>query len=288
VSLVLFVVVFLIIFKWDLNYIFILTVVIFIHELGHYLAMKLFKYNDLNIFFIPLVGAVTSGDKDRISQKQNIITLLAGPLPGIIIGMFSYYFGIKFSNAFLIKASTILVFLNLFNLLPIIPLDGGKIIKSLYFDSNEIINKIFIILSIAVLIFFSLKLKTYVLLIIPYYLILQLVNQSQVYKVRFNVKLLDIDLEKSFDELTDREYWLIRDEIAKNIKAFNKIIGPKQYFISSKEAQIINQVKSVLLTKPIQDLNIFGKILISLIWILSFILSFIFVLIILLKSGVIK
>ena len=61
-----------------------------IHELGHFFAMKYFHYKDLGIFFIPLLGAYVSGSKREVSQKQSAIILLAGPLPGIIIGIALY------------------------------------------------------------------------------------------------------------------------------------------------------------------------------------------------------
>jgi len=51
--------------------------ILLIHELGHYLAMKAFRYQDLSIFFLPLVGAAASGSKEQISQKEKAIILLA-------------------------------------------------------------------------------------------------------------------------------------------------------------------------------------------------------------------
>ena len=39
------------------------TVVVLIHEMGHFLAMKFYGYNDLGVFFIPLLGAYVSGHK---------------------------------------------------------------------------------------------------------------------------------------------------------------------------------------------------------------------------------
>src|SRR5258708_6375744 len=34
-----------------------ITAIVMFHELGHFFAMKYFRYNDLGIFFIPLLGA---------------------------------------------------------------------------------------------------------------------------------------------------------------------------------------------------------------------------------------
>ena len=65
----------------------VLTTVVIIHEFGHFFAMKIYKYQDLGMFFIPLLGAYVSGKKQEVSQKQSAIILLAGPLPGSFLGM---------------------------------------------------------------------------------------------------------------------------------------------------------------------------------------------------------
>src|ERR1035437_97005 len=54
-SMALFIAAFYFIFRWDFTYILVLAGVVLIHEIGHYLAMRIFKYNDLSIFFVPLV-----------------------------------------------------------------------------------------------------------------------------------------------------------------------------------------------------------------------------------------
>ena len=86
ISLVLFVLFFYFVFDSNVTYIFYVVVVLLIHELGHFLAMKHYDYQNLNIFFIPLIGAAASGQKSQISQKEEVIVLLAGPIPGIVLG----------------------------------------------------------------------------------------------------------------------------------------------------------------------------------------------------------
>lgn len=278
VSLALFIASFYFIFKWDFIYILALAGVLLIHELGHYVAMRAFKYKDLSIFFVPLVGAFASGSKDSISQKQNIIILLAGPIPGVIIGMVLYFMGLQNESQFLIRVSNIFIFLNLFNLLPIMPLDGGKVIKTMFFDSNEIINTVFIVLSIVGMAFISFALESYFLLIVPFFLIMQLSNQSQVKKVKMGALNAGIDLDKSYEELSDNEYWLIRDEIASHMKYFSRSISPKNYVLAPNENGIVNQVKSIIQKKPIKDLKVGGKILVTVLWLLMFILPAIIIL----------
>ncbi len=288
ISIVLFVVIFYLIFKWDIVYILVLAGVILIHEIGHYLAMRIFKYKDLSIFFVPLIGAFASGNKDTISQKQRVFILLSGPVPGIIIGLILYYYGLRDTNEFLSKTSNIFILINLFNLLPIIPLDGGRLIQNMFFDSNEVINKIFIFLSIAVLTYFSISTKSYFLLIIPFLLLMQLNSLAQRKKVKDAITKKGIDINKSFENLTNEEYWSIRDEIAINISYYNKFISPKVYSISDKENQIIKLVKTFVQKKPIKDLKVGGKILITLFWILTFIIPGIVIAIYYIKLGLVK
>jgi len=271
-SLVLFVTAFYFIFKWDLKYIFVLIGIIFIHEIGHYIAMRIFKYKDLGIFFIPLVGALATGEKEDISQRQKIIISLAGPLPGLIIGSVLEIIGLKNSNEVLTQTADIFIFLNLFNLLPIMPLDGGQIIKNLFFQSNEKINIVFIWLSIALIGFIALNTQSYVLLIVPLFLFLQIKNQSQINKVRKTVNEKGICTNKNFSELSNEEYWLIRDELALNFRGLSNLIEAKRYISVPTESRVINVVKQIIKKQPIKDVGISGKILFMLIWITSFLI----------------
>lgn len=270
-SIVLFIAIFYLFFDWDFRFILILAGVLLIHELGHYLAMRIFNYKNLGIFFIPIIGAFASGSKDTISQKQEIFVLLSGPLPGIIIGLILYYFGLQDNNELLLLASNIFIVLNLFNLLPIMPLDGGRLLKSLFFENKEILSNIFIVISILILGIFSIYTKSYFLLIVPFFLIMRLVAQSQIKNLRENVQNKGISLNKTYNELSDREYWLIRDQIGIHIKNYQNVITPKSYSISEKENKIIQQVKAILQKKATKDLGIVGKIIITILWLAAFI-----------------
>ncbi len=106
-----------------------LTLVVFIHEAGHWGAMRLFGYRDTRIFFVPFFGGAATGVKDHAPAWQESIVLLAGPVPGIAIGaaMVASNAAPKGSPAH----SLALMFLsiNAFNLLPLHPLDGGRLVQ---------------------------------------------------------------------------------------------------------------------------------------------------------------
>lgn len=107
-----------------------LVLVVLIHELGHYLAMLAFGYRNTSIFFIPFFGAAARGVKRDARLHEEIIVLLAGPLPGIALAV-----GLRaLAPGLLEDAATrtfveMLVVVNLANLLPLTPLDGGRVVQ---------------------------------------------------------------------------------------------------------------------------------------------------------------
>jgi stage IV sporulation protein FB len=264
-SLALFIGAFYLIFSKDLNFIFVLVLVLFIHELGHFIAMKYFNYKDVEMFFIPLLGAYVTGDKQEISQSKRAIILLAGPIPGIIIGLILYSYGN--SNHNLIMIANMFIYINIFNLIPLTPLDGGNLIETLFFNGKEKLQKFFIILSIIGLTIIALCLKSYVLLIIPFFLFGRINIQSSIIKIKIILEKAGIDFNKPYEQLTNEEYWLIREQIISNISVFKKI-DPKQYVISTKEKQIINQIKSLASHIPTGNLSGKSKLLFVSSWLL--------------------
>ena len=109
--------------------------VVLFHELGHYAAMRAFGYQDTTIFFIPFLGGAAAGRKVNASLAQEIIVLLAGPVPGLILAAAAALSGAT-NVPQLNVALWMLVSVNLFNLLPILPLDGGRIVHALLFARN--------------------------------------------------------------------------------------------------------------------------------------------------------
>ena len=57
--------------------------VLFIHESGHWLGMKVFGYRDLKMFFIPFFGAAVTGKQRKAaSGAAGAVIALLGPAPG--------------------------------------------------------------------------------------------------------------------------------------------------------------------------------------------------------------
>lgn len=104
----------------------IFTIIIIIHELGHILASMHYKWNIEKIILLPFGALTIFQEKINRPLKEEFIILIMGPLFQII---FTSFF--TNNNNLVSYSNTIL----LFNLLPIYPLDGSKIL-------NIILNKI--------------------------------------------------------------------------------------------------------------------------------------------------
>ncbi len=117
--------------QFDLTYVAILIAVLFLHELGHLLAMAVFGFRDLQILFIPFLGAVAMGRNQHCPAWQRALIDLAGPVPGIVLALVLLYAGVADGSPFWLQVIIVLLVLNYLNLLPIHPLDGGHLVHLL-------------------------------------------------------------------------------------------------------------------------------------------------------------
>ena len=252
----------------------VLTGVVIFHELGHFIAMKIYKYQELGMFFIPLLGAYVSGKKQVVSQKQSAIILLAGPVPGIFLGLILHFLSIQLDISFLTNVAWILIFLNVLNLLPVYPLDGGQLLHRLFLDDYNILGKIFVILSVGLMSWVAISSGYIFLLLFPFMMISKMIGDLQHERIEKKVEAEGIDLMKSYEELTGEEYWRIRNAVIKHYQQFKDVNPSPPYEISSKEDQIITAIQGLLQRSLIQDLSLTGKFLILLTWIGFFLAPF--------------
>lgn len=90
------------------------------HELGHLTAAKIFNWQVDKIYIYPLGGITRFNDKINKPVIEDLIVTLMGPIFQIVLA----YFLIKLDSRVYLFNKTLL----LFNLLPIAPLDGSKLV----------------------------------------------------------------------------------------------------------------------------------------------------------------
>ena len=252
-----------------------ITVIIIFHEMGHFLAMKYFKYSDLGIFFIPLLGAYVSGTKREVSQKESAIILLAGPLPGIFLGIILYLLYLNNPNLGVAgisfyQISFLLIILNLLNLLPVYPLDGGQLLNRVFLEEESKLSKIFVLFSVALLCWVAWKLDFYVLLIFPAMLLLRMFTDAKLNSIEKKIQAKGINADVSYQDLPDVDYWNIRNILIEEQSIFKNIAPAPPYEYHPKEEKIMMAIKSLLHRTLIQDVTVAGKFFILFIWIAAF------------------
>ncbi len=234
-------------FGFSIADVFVLVIVLLVHELGHFLAMRYFGYTDTNIFFLPF-GAVTIGNKNRGSAYEEFIVSLMGPLPGIIIGVAILVMetqnGVElFNNSFMNSYAIMSIVINFANLLPIHPLDGGRIIQTLLLSRYPKGQFYFYIIGLAVLTGVMVWMRDPFLLIFVVLIALGLKNSY----------LLSEVLKKLFTVYTHEE--ITKESVASLLIQDEKFMKESL----STKAQVAKQaLRIVEMKKPSRILIIFG------------------------------
>ena len=102
-----------------------------IHELGHSLVAQAFGYRLNKITLMPF-GAVVSGETDYRRSREEIIIALAGPMVNLSVGIFFVAIWWIFPEVYAVTdvAAEVNLSLAVVNLLPFLPLDGGRMVKA--------------------------------------------------------------------------------------------------------------------------------------------------------------
>ncbi len=114
--------------------------ILLVHELGHYVAMRAFGYRNLRMFFIPFLGAAVSGQHYNVPGWKKVLVSLAGPVPGIFIGLMIGVAGVMLQHRELTLLGMLAMGLNGFNLLPVLPLDGGWVLHATLFCRHPVLD----------------------------------------------------------------------------------------------------------------------------------------------------
>ncbi len=168
-----------------------LLIALVVHECGHLLGMRWFGYRDTQLLFVPFFGGAAVGHDDKVLRPwQHIVIILLGPLPGIFAGLalLTYQLG-GGGPEWLLQAALTTLVMNAFNLLPILPLDGGQIVDFAVASRFPRSRVLFIAASAAGLLLVGLWLDgVQILVVLAVFTILQLPLEWRLAEVRREVR----------------------------------------------------------------------------------------------------
>ena len=109
-----------------------LVVLLFIHEMGHVAEARRQGLPTSAPMFIPFLGALITMKQLPHDVWREARVALAGPIIGTLGAIAFWIIGAAAQRDFFTAMAYVGFFLNLFNLLPIVPLDGGRAVAALH------------------------------------------------------------------------------------------------------------------------------------------------------------
>ena len=270
-SIIIFIASFLIFFTNQINFVFFLIFVLFFHEIGHFLFMKKFKYENVRMLFIPLMGAFVQGSKEKYSQRESLLVVLAGPIPGVIVGCITIVIASHYQLQWALTLSFIFLFLNTINLLPIDPLDGGQLFKLLVHRQRDFFMMLFALGSSLLMIIVGLLLNDWLVIIFGFFMGIRVRGMQQNYQLRKELEELEVNYFSTYDELSNRDYAKIKDLLMERNKTLRKYASISEDDISQL---IASHVNGLLIAPIIKDASWRMKILLICFWVFAFIVPF--------------
>jgi Zn-dependent protease len=113
-------------FGWPMGVGFVLS--IFVHECGHAYAARRLGWPFSFMVFIPFMGAMVAHKHGGKNIAQDAYVGIMGPIWGTASGLFALGLYYLTGSALFHALAQIILFINLFNLAPMAPLDGGWIV----------------------------------------------------------------------------------------------------------------------------------------------------------------
>ena len=108
------------------------VLLLFVHELGHYLEARRQGLNVSAPMFIPFLGAAILLKENPLNAWREALVAFAGPLVGSLGCAVVWVVGEQQNSEFLLALAFTGFLVNLFNLIPVVPLDGGRIAAAIH------------------------------------------------------------------------------------------------------------------------------------------------------------
>jgi stage IV sporulation protein FB len=111
----------------------VLFVLVLVHEIGHVLAAKGYGWRIREVRLLPFGGVAETEEAGNLPAAEEAVVAIAGPLQHLWMGAAAWLLGrlgiwdADWAN-YIVQAN---VLIGLFNLLPVLPLDGGRLLQAL-------------------------------------------------------------------------------------------------------------------------------------------------------------
>jgi Zn-dependent protease len=108
-----------------------IIVLLFVHEMGHFVIIKGKGLPASLPIFIPLLGAFVAMRRMPLSVRDEAEIGIAGPLAGTVAGVVCLWLYAQLGLEIMLPLAYFSFFLNLLNLIPVSPLDGARVTSAI-------------------------------------------------------------------------------------------------------------------------------------------------------------
>jgi Zn-dependent protease len=141
------------VFSW--KFAAVIMIQLLVHESGHIWAMRQRGMKTKGIYFIPFVGGAAVADDAFKTREDEYYVAIMGPIWGFGLALAFAAVAAATDSLFFGVAANWMAAVNFFNLLPVNPLDGGRMLKSIAFSIHSWLGFIVMGLSVVAIVFMS-------------------------------------------------------------------------------------------------------------------------------------
>lgn len=127
-------------------------ILVFLHELVHYLVARILGFKGFNIEILPMGTVLKLKDIDEASAEEDLMIALSAPALNIFLGTLFYFLYRIYGENLLYIFFQHNMIIGGINLIPAFPLDGGRIVRDIIMSKTvyKVANKITVYISILI------------------------------------------------------------------------------------------------------------------------------------------
>jgi Zn-dependent protease len=184
-------------FKNNITDLMVIIAVLLVHELGHFIGMRIFGYKNIQMFFIPFFGAAVTGQSRNVPPYKKALVTLLGPVPGMLFGIFLLIVHLKTKTPVYCQLSQMFLLINGLYLLPFFPLDGGRFLHEVLFSRNRFLELCWQLLASLALIAGGLLLNSWLLALLGVFGLISARVTFKVARIANELKPLFLTINKN-------------------------------------------------------------------------------------------
>jgi stage IV sporulation protein FB len=104
--------------------------IVLFHEFIHYITALFFGFTGFDVEILPIGARLSLRELDEATPLQDIIISLSAPVLNLAVALLFYILHKNYSNDILYTAYMSNLTIGLFNLVPALPLDGGRVLRA--------------------------------------------------------------------------------------------------------------------------------------------------------------